>query len=189
MNQALLVIDAQQDLIDGSAEEKPVFAKEQLIENINRVVKKAQDGNIPIVFVRDKDVGGGEGPGFEVHNEIVVPSAAEIVDKKSTSAFHGTPLLKMLKDQDIGHLVIMGCSTPHCIDTAVRAATVNQFDVTLVKEGHSTSDSATLTGEQIINHHNSILHGHYNVDNDVDHFSMVRSVDEDLFEPQHNEHR
>jgi nicotinamidase-related amidase len=95
----------------------------------------------------------------------------------------------MLKDQEIGHVVIMGCSTPYCIDTAVRAATVNQLDVTLVKEGHSTKDSTELTAEQIISHHNNILHGHYNVDDETDHFSMVRSVEEDLFNPQHDAYR
>ncbi len=185
MNQALLVIDAQQSLIDGSATEKPVFAKEQLIENINRMVKKATDENIPIVFVRDLDVAEGEGEGFQVHRDINVPASAEMIDKKSTSAFHKTTLLNFLKNKEVGHVVIMGCATGYCIDTAVRAATVNQFDVTLVKEGHSTADSEVLSGEQIINHHNDILHGHYNVDN----FCMVRSVEEDLFKPPHDTHR
>lgn len=69
--------------------------------------------------------------------------------------------------------------------TAVRTATVSQLDVTLVGDGHSTTGSSVLSAEQIINHHNKILHGHYNVDN----FSMVRNAEEDLFQPQHDMHR
>ena len=79
----------------------------------------------------------------------------------------------------------MGCKTEHCIDTAVRTATVNGFDVTLVGDGHSTINSKLLTAEQIISHHNEVLHGHYN----VDHFSVVRNAVEDVFQPNHNDYR
>jgi nicotinamidase-related amidase len=79
----------------------------------------------------------------------------------------------------------MGCKTEHCIDSAVRTATINHFDVTLVGDGHSTSDSKNLSANQIILHHNEILHGHYNVDN----FSLVRNTKEDLFTPVHNNYR
>lgn len=90
-----------------------------------------------------------------------------------------------LKDNAIEHLVIIGCTTEHCIDTAVRTATVNHFDVTLVGDGHSTTDSSTLSVEKIISHHNEILHSHYNVDN----FSVVRTTQEDLFQPLHDNYR
>ncbi|MNC69948.1 hypothetical protein D3C75_1206980 [compost metagenome] len=79
----------------------------------------------------------------------------------------------------------MGCKTQHCIDTSVRAATVSHLDVTLVGDGHSTTDSDVLSAEQIIRHHNSTLHGHYN----VEHFSMVRASEEDLFRPTHDSYR
>lgn len=40
LNQTLLVIDAQQEIIDGNQEEKAVFNKEQLIKNLNLLIKK-----------------------------------------------------------------------------------------------------------------------------------------------------
>ena len=79
----------------------------------------------------------------------------------------------------------MGCETQHCIDSAVRTATINGFDVTLVGDGHSTTGNQVLSPEQIIQHHNDTLHGHYN----VEHFSIVRNADEDLFQPTHNSYR
>ncbi|MBS4172697.1 cysteine hydrolase family protein [Bacillus sp. FJAT-49736] len=185
MNHALLIIDAQQDLMDGSNNEPNVYKKEELLQNINTVITEAKKHGILTVFIRDLDVAEGKGAGFEIHQDITVPSNALIFDKKATSSFYGTPLLNTLKDNQIGHLVVMGCKTEHCIDTAVRAATVNGFDVTLVEDGHSTTDSLNLPAEQIIKHHNSILHGHYN----VDHFSMVRKAEEDLFNPLHNNYR
>jgi nicotinamidase-related amidase len=185
MNQALLVIDAQQELIEGNENESSVFKKEELLKNINVVIEKAKEAEALVVFVRDKDVADGEGEGFQVHQTINIPPTSMIFDKKATNSFYGTALLDHLKDNEIEHLVIMGCQTEYCIDSAVRTATINGFDVTLVADGHSTKDSTVLSAEQIINHHNKALHGHYNVDN----FAVVRKSEEELFEPIHNNYR
>ncbi len=185
MKQTLLVIDVQQELLDGNSQTSPVYHKAELIATINQVVNKAEAHSFPVVFVRDLDVAGGNGQGFEIHNEIQVPENAHIFNKAATNAFYGTGLLEHLQAQEVGHLVIMGCETPHCIDSAVRTATINGFDVTLIANGHSTINSDVLTAEQIINHHNQILHGHYN----VDHFSIVRSAEEAVFEPTHDTYR
>jgi nicotinamidase-related amidase len=185
LNQALLVIDAQQELIEGKTGEECVFNKDELIGNINAVIEKAMEMDHLVLFIRDKDVAEGKGKGFQIHQEIKVPAAARIFDKKATNSFYATPLLGVLNENQIDHLIIMGCKTEHCIDTAVRAATVSGFDVTLVEDGHSTTDTSTLSAEQVIQHHNQILHGHYN----VDHFSVVRKAEEDLFQPPHNTYR
>ncbi len=185
MNQTLLIIDAQQELIDGNQKASAVFGKVQLIRNINLVIEKARKQNVPVVFVRDLDVADGIGKGFQVHNEINVPAEAKIFDKTATNSFHGTGLLNHLRSEGIKHVVIMGCATQHCIDSAVRTATISGLDVTLVGDGHSTADSDVLSAEQIIKHHNKTLHGHYN----VEHFSIVRNADEDLFHPTHDSYR
>ena len=185
MNQLLLIIDAQQELIDGNQEEREVFNKDSLIKNINLLIKEAMKLAVPIIFVRDLDVAEGRGKGFQVHNEINLPADFSFFDKTATNSFHGTGLLNSLKTQEIKHLVIAGCKTQHCIDSAVRTATINGFDVTLVGDAHSTTDSDFLSAEQIINHHNDTLHGHYN----NEHFSIVRNSAEDLFSPTHDSYR
>ncbi len=185
LKQALLIIDAQQELIDGNEKEKAVFNKENLIRNINLVIGKAKKSDIPIMFVRDLDVAEGKGEGFDIHIGINVPNEAKIFDKKATNCFHGTELLTHIQSHEIKHVVVMGCSTQHCIDSAVRTATISGLDVTLVGDGHSTADSDVLSAEQIIKHHNQTLHGHYN----VEHFSVVRNSEEDLFQPTHDSYR
>jgi nicotinamidase-related amidase len=179
LEQALLIIDAQQELVDS------VFQKEELLAKINMVIQKTLQENILIVFIRDKDVAGGAGKGFEIHSEIIVPATAKIFDKTATNSFYKTGLLHFLNENKVEHLVMMGCKTEHCVDTAVRTATIHHFDVTLVGDGHSTTDSTAIPAELIIKHHNETLHGHYNIDN----FSVVRSSEEDLFEPIHNQYR
>lgn len=185
LNQTLLIIDAQQELIDGNQEVSQIFNKEKLIININKVINKARESGVPVVFVRDLDVAEGEGDGFQIHNEIRVPTEAIFFDKSATNSFYGTGLLEYLTSELIEHIVIMGCETQHCIDSAVRTATISGFDVTLVGDGHSTLGNDVLSSEQIINHHNTTLHGHYN----VEHFSIVRNSGEDLFRPTHNSYR
>ncbi|MGD6818012.1 cysteine hydrolase family protein [Metabacillus sp. 84] len=185
MKQALVIIDAQAELIEGNENEKSVVNKEILLKNINTLIGKAEQLGIDLIFIRDKDVAEGESPGFDIHPAIRVPDQAAVFDKQATNSFYGTPLLQYLQVKETQHLVIMGCQTEHCVDTAVRTATVSGFDVTLVKDGHSTRDSAVLTGEQIIQHHNQVLHGHYNVDN----FSIVRETSEDIFSPAHDRYR
>ena len=185
MKQALLIIDAQQELIEGNNEEQEVYEKERIIANINTVMEKALTERASIIFMRDVDVANGEGPGFQIHEDITVPPTAVIFDKAATNSFYGTPLNAYLTENNIEHLVIMGCKTEHCIDTAVRTATIHYYDVTLVGDGHTTSHSKILSAEQIILHHNETLHGHYN----VDHFSLVRHTNEDLFRPSHHTYR
>ncbi|RIW31977.1 cysteine hydrolase [Bacillus salacetis] len=185
MNQALIIIDAQQELIEGNQETSSVFNKTQLLSTINLVIEKAQVSGIPILFVRDLDVAEGRGAGFQVHETIHVPEDSMMFDKSATNSFHGTELLPYLKAMDARHLVMMGCATEHCIDSAVRTATVSGFDVTLVADGHSTTDNDVLSAEQIIKHHNKTLHGHYN----VEHFSVVRNAAEELFQPTHDSYR
>ncbi|WP_106534837.1 isochorismatase family protein [Planomicrobium soli] len=185
MKQVLLIIDAQQELIDGNQNEPGISAKESLLACINKVIEKAVASTIPIVFIRDLDVSEGEGPGFQIHSAITLPENATIFDKKATNVFYQTPLLDFLKQQEVQHIIIMGCKTEFCIDTAVRTATVNEFDVTLVSDGHSTTTSIILPAEKIIAHHNKTLHGFDN----IDHFSLVRDSKEELFSPIHNQYR
>lgn len=185
MNQILLIIDAQQELIKGNQETGPIFNKESLIKNINTVIEKALALDISVVFIRDLDVAEGKGKGFQIHREINVPNESKFFDKTATNSFYGTGLLDYLKLNHIEHIVIMGCETQHCIDSAVRTATISGFDVTLVGDGHSTLGNDELNEEQIIRHHNTTLHGHYN----VEHFSVVRNSGEDLFQPIHDSFR
>jgi nicotinamidase-related amidase len=73
LKQTLLIIDAQQELIEGNKEEQGVFEKEKIVTNINTVIEKAINADIPVVFIRDLDVSNGEGPGFQLSYLIKLP--------------------------------------------------------------------------------------------------------------------
>ncbi|MFS0667745.1 isochorismatase family protein [Peribacillus frigoritolerans] len=107
MKQTLLIIDAQQELIEGNKEEQGVFEKEKIVTNINTVFEKAINEDIPVVFIRDLDVSLGEVPGFQIHRDIKVPSTAIIFDKAATNSFYGTPLHEHLSNNNVDHIVLV----------------------------------------------------------------------------------
>ncbi|WP_026695755.1 cysteine hydrolase family protein [Peribacillus kribbensis] len=181
---ALLIIDAQTGIIEGPPA-GPVYNKENLLGTLKEVLKNARNQDIPVIYVQDTDVGGEESLQFQVHPEIA-PLAEELTfHKKATDSFHGTGLNKALQNLGIQHLVIMGCKTEYCIDTACRRATTLGFDVTLVRGGHSTTDNTVLKAGQIVAHHNEHLHGLSNLEN----FIMVRDSSDDLFEHKHSAYK
>lgn len=54
-------------------------------------------------------------------------------------------------------IVIAGIQSEICIDAICRRAYSLGYDVTLVRNGHSTYDSTVLSAFQIIKHHNKII--------------------------------
>ncbi len=66
---------------------------------------------------------------------VVAPLAGEPVYEKSVnSGFIGTTLEADLRAAGVGHIVICGLTTPHCVSTTARMAANLGFDVTLAHD-------------------------------------------------------
>jgi nicotinamidase-related amidase len=157
MKTALLVIDVQVGIINHF----PSYNKDQVLANIDDLLKKARAARVPVIYVRHD---GGKGDPLEAHTEgwsihphIAPVDGEPIVDKLSCSSFYETPLQTMLDEAGVSHLIVTGCMTEYCIDTACRHATTLGYDVTLAGDAHMTIDNELLKAEQIIAHHNRAL--------------------------------
>lgn len=181
---ALLVIDAQVGIIEGPSI-GPVFKKEEVLQVMEEVITKAREHDIPVIYVQDLDVGEDNPEEQSIHPKISPLSSEKVIKKTATNAFYLTELHETLQSLSIEHLVVVGVKTEYCVDTTARSATVRGYDVTLVSDGHSTTDNKALTAEQIIAHHNCNLHGLDNVDN----FILVRPSSEDVFYHKHLEYK
>ncbi|RNB79592.1 cysteine hydrolase [Brevibacillus fluminis] len=181
---ALLVIDTQIGIIDGP-KAGPVHKAAALVSTIRSLIEQARTRSVPVLYVQDVDVAPLDALEFQIHPELAPLAGEVVVVKKATDAFVHTNLHDVLQTMEINHLVIVGCKTEYCIDSAVRRATTLGYDVTLVRDGHSTTDSEALQAEQIVAHHNACLHGLYNIDN----FVIVRDSGETVFEPIHDTYR
>ena len=82
-----------------------------------------------------------------------------VIHKHHPDAFQDTDLQRELEARGIRHLILAGIQTEYCVDTTCRRAYSLGYEVTLVRDGHSTWDSQDLRAPQIIAHHNTVLGG------------------------------
>ena len=157
--EALLVIDVQNGMFQEGEE---VFKGDRLLQNFNDLLTRARSKQIPIIYVQHNEPIGKQfepgTKGWEIHSSISPNEEDIIIQKTTPDSFFNTSLHEELKKQGIEHLIIAGIQTELCVDTTCRRAFSMGYKVTLVSDSHSTWDSEELTAEQIINHHNSVLH-------------------------------
>jgi nicotinamidase-related amidase len=155
----LLVIDVQVGLF--SIENFPIHEEEGLIQNILKLIKKARNAKVKIIFVQHNSSKGElletETKNWEIHPMLKPREEDIVIQKFQSDSFFETNLDKELKKDKISHVIITGLMTPMCIDTTVRSAFSHGYEVTLIQDAHSTIDSEILTAHKIIAHHNNVL--------------------------------
>lgn len=147
-NTALLIIDVQHGLFRKST---PIYKSEELLENINLLVDRAHSTGISVFYIQHSDTkhlvkGSLE---WQLHPELQPQRIDAIIHKKHGNAFEDTNLEQMLKSKNITHLVIMGLVTHGCVKATCLGARQLGYNVTLVKDGHSSysKDAARLIEE------------------------------------------
>lgn len=158
-NTALLIIDVQMAMF---AENNPVYQGEALLAKLKSLIAKARAAGIPVIFVQhsEKNSDMAEGsPGWQIHPDIAPLPGELVVHKLHPDSFQSTPLQAELEERDITCLIVAGIQTEYCVDTTCRRAYSLGYEVTLVKDAHSTWDTKVLQAPQIIDHHNQVLSG------------------------------
>ena len=139
---ALLVIDIQMGNFDQSA---PVFGHGALVSKIARMIAEARAAGVLVVYVQHcgpEDAVDEPGtPGWQVHPAVVPIEGDVIVQKRHPDAFQDTALQSELQSRQIQHVVLTGIQTEYCVDTTGRSAHSLGYQVTLIRDAHSTWDS------------------------------------------------
>jgi nicotinamidase-related amidase len=156
---ALLIIDVQMVMF---AENDPVYQGEALLAKLKSLLAKARAAGTPVIYVqhseKNSDLAEGS-PGWQIHPAIAPLPGEPVVHKLHPDSFQGTTLQEELQKRGIKQLIIAGMQTEFCIDTTCRRAYSLGYEVTLVKDAHSTWDTKILKAPQIIDHHNQVLSG------------------------------
>ena len=152
---ALRVIDAQVGMFKG----KPIYQAEETLGRIARLIDWARASSTPVIYVQDDDIGGPETPDWEVHPKLSLLPGDLRVRKLAADAFFDTGLQEELETRNINHLVITGFKTQFCVDVTSRRAAYLGYHVTLVGDGHNTSDLPFLSAEKLVEYHNALLDG------------------------------
>lgn len=159
---ALLIIDVQQGMFSAG---QP-YDGEAVVGRLAALLAHARASGAPVFFVQhrgddDDDPLAPDGPGFPFRVELTPLPDESVTVKDRCSAFQETNLDQALRKAGVDHLIVAGMQSEYCIDTTVRSAFEHGYKVTLIEDGHTTFDTPTLTGAQIVAHHNDTLRGSF----------------------------
>jgi nicotinamidase-related amidase len=155
---ALLVIDLQQGVLTGCHDADGVLSRAR------GLVDRARAQGVPVVWVQHSEPGLEQGTDAWALADGLVPADGEpLVHKLHRDAFAATGLQEVLDARDVQRLVITGAQSDYCVRTTAQAAAALGYDITLVADAHTTTDSEwdgeVLTGAQIVAHTNRYFAG------------------------------
>lgn len=150
---ALLVIDMQVGLFEGDL---PRYDADGVIQRVNAIAKVTRATGGLVIFIRHEDEGSLKrgARGWEIVPSLERKDSDLEVDKKACDSFYETDLADVLEKHGVEQLIVTGCATDFCVDTTVRAAASRDYEVFVVKDGHTTKDRPHLKAKLIIDHHN-----------------------------------
>jgi nicotinamidase-related amidase len=141
---ALVIVDVQVGVM-GEAWDAP-----RIIKNVSRTVQRARAQGVPVLWVQhsDNDLTYGSAPWKWVPE--LVPAAGEPqLHKRFNSSFEQTALDDELARLGATHLVLAGAATNWCIRATAYGALERGYDLTLVKDAHTTGALELEVGQRI----------------------------------------
>jgi len=146
----LLVVDVQVGVVQGAGDAPRVVA------NVARVVERARAAGVPVLWGQHEgdDLPAGS-PEWQWAPELVPAEGETWIRKRFNSSFEETPLETELARLGATHIVLAGAATNWCIRATAYGALERGYDLTLVKDAHTTEtmefdDGVRIEASQII---------------------------------------
>ena len=128
---------------------------------MQKLIHRARDRGILVVYLQNNGEKGEPDepgtPGWELHPALHPEEGDLVVQKFEPSAFANTDLHKELQGRGIKRLFVIGIQTEVCIRANSRSAYDLKYEVTLVRDAHSTFGSEAVTAARIIEEVNAEL--------------------------------
>ncbi len=140
----LLVVDVQVGVMNEA------WDAPRVVKNVARAVERARARAVPVMWVQhaDEELVHGS-PQWQWVPELV-PAEGEVrVHKKFNSSFEQTALEEQLAGLGATHLVLAGAATNWCIRATAYAALERGYDLTLIKDAHTTGTMELEDGTRI----------------------------------------
>jgi nicotinamidase-related amidase len=146
----LLVVDLQAGVVAN------VWEGDRVVGNASEAVSKARAAGVPVVWVQHSDdelVHGS--PEWELAPELVPADGEPVIHKHFNSSWEATELDDVLAGLGATRIVLAGCATNWCIRATAYGALDRGYDLTLVKDAHTTEtmefeDGKVIPAEHVI---------------------------------------
>ena len=147
---ALLVVDMQVGVVSE------VWDAPRIVGNVARAVERARAAGVPVIWVQHSDeelVYGSEV--WQWAPELTPAEGELVIHKQFNSSFEQTPLEEELARLGASHVVLAGAATNWCIRATAYGALDRGYDLTLLKDAHTTGaidfdDGMRIEAESII---------------------------------------
>ena len=141
MKPALLVMDVQNAWLPYMDEQD----KKVGLEQINYIIELFRANGFPVIRVYHTDPGEGPAPGteaFEFPKTVAVRGDDPKIVKNYPSAFKKTALDKMLRDQGVNTVFLVGLSAVGCVLATYHGGADLDYNVFMVKHALISHDAA-----------------------------------------------
>ena len=143
-NSALVVVDVQVGVMANSWEAPRV------VKNVARAVERAREGGVPVIWVQhESDELPRDSSSWQLVPELVPAAEDKRVYKRFPSSFEETKLEEGLDQLGTTHLVLAGAQTNWCIRATAYAALDRGYDLTLLKDAHTTESIDLGNGSKV----------------------------------------
>lgn len=140
----LLIVDVQVGVVHES------WDAPRIIKNVSRAVERARAEGVPVIWVQHSDQELVHGStAWQWIPELVPAEGEPLIHKKFNSAFEETALEAELAKHGATHIALAGAQTNWCIRATAYAALERGYDLTLVKDAHTTGNMDLDNGASI----------------------------------------
>ena len=140
----LLIVDVQVGVVRES------FDAPRIINNVAHAVERARAEGVPVIWVQHANEELPFGSAAWQWVPQLLPAAGEpLIHKQFNSAFEQTALAAELANRGATHIALAGAETNWCIRATAYGALERGYDVTLVKDAHTTSNMDLGNGARI----------------------------------------
>ena len=150
-NAAVVVIDAQQEYVDGRLALPDIAPA---LDEIGHLLARARASMVPIIHIVHHGNPGGlfdpESPAAEIASPATPAPGEPVVGKRLPNAFASTDLAARLAALKRPEIVLVGFMTHMCVEATARAAIDNGLKATVVASATATRDLPDpLTGQVV----------------------------------------
>lgn len=136
---ALLLIDAQQSLLDGEA---AIPDAAVVIDRLVKVLAAARSAGTFVIHLQNdgapETLDEPGTPGWLIHPKVAPEPGELVLRKTKDDSFDGTELEDVLARKGVSRIAVAGLLSEMCVSATVRGALARGLQVVLIHDAHAT---------------------------------------------------